>query len=506
MTPRLLVFFVDGGTWTLLKPWMEQGKLPAFARLARDGATATLESVIPTETSYATAAFALGKHPAALGAFAPGSRGLIPATSEGFSGTRLWEALGEAGHRTLVMDFPGTWPPRTVNGVLFTGFFTPEDAEDHIVPPEIRARYPDYPRGGSELVRMLDQGKDALRDKVFEVTRRRFAAFRDACRREPYAFACFYVKGTDLLQHYFWDDPATLLDYWTAVDGMLAEALADGWTHVLVASDHGFDAAPRTTFSTNRWLADEGFLRLTARSGAGGAVRRFLAAHPGLARAYYQARHRLVGSRPAARTAVAADHLVEKAEGSGTVSKDVDVAKSAAYAPGGALNGKGIYLNRTATPPGSSAYDELRERIMARLAAVRLGDAPAFRAVLRGEDAYPGTEPAAIPDIVLQPVPGLFVEARVGRAAIGPRETRSRALGHHLASPDGILICRGPDIAPGERGTVSILDMYPTVLAWYGVGGPADLSGAAVPSLLGRAHVSAADDAAARRAIGELDL
>lgn len=509
MNPRVLVFFVDGGTWTLLRPGIERGLLPTMARLAREGASATLESVMPTETSFATAAFALGKHPAALGAFSAGAKTSHPVTSDRFHGKRIWERLGEAGLRSIVVDFPCTWPPRPFSGVLFTGFFTPDDARDFAFPPYIAERYPNYPRGGIEVLKWIRSGRDILIQKAYELTKERFDAFRDACRREAFSFSCFYVKATDILQHYLWDDKDELLRFWSFVDSLLLEALNDGWTHVLIASDHGFDKAPRMAFFTNRWLADEGYLqpRIITGGKIGGVVRRFFGRHRTMARLYYRTRDRFVGNQAGDKeVAVQTYHTLEGHPGSGNVSKHIDFLKSDAYAPGGALHGKGIYLNRERYPVGSQGYEELRKRITERLVALRFEDGTAFQRVMRGEESYPGSDPHEIPDIVLVPHPQLFVEDRLGSQFLGPREIKSRAQGHHLGSPDGILICAGPGIHAGDLGRVSILDLYPTILQWYGIPVPGDINGNAIPGLGGVTTTPVAQDQSVREALSSIKL
>lgn len=509
MTPRVLVFFLDGGTWSLLRPGIERGLLPTMANMVSQGAHGILESVVPTETSFATAAFALGKHPAALGAFsASGSRERV-VTSDQFPGKRIWEILGEYGFRSLVMDFPCTWPPRPFDGVLFTGFYTPEHAKDFAFPAAIAERYPSYPRGGIEMLKWLEADRATLLRKEYEITRERFEVFRDACQRENFSFGCFYVKETDILQHYFWDDQEELLKLWAFVDGLLAEALSDGWTHVLVASDHGFDEAPRTAFFTNRWLADEGFLKPRVFTGGrvGGIVRRFFGRHHALARLYYQTRHRLFGSRAAAeRAALKADHLSEEYPGQGSVGGGIDLGRSDAYAPGGALHGKGIYLNRKRFPAGSAGWDAMRRKIMERLESVRFEGSPAFQRIMPGEEVYPSVEAREIPDIVIVPVPRLFVEDRLGDRTMGARETVSRALGHHLSSPDGIVLALGPGIPVCDLGRVSILDLFPTILQWYGLSAPGDINGRTIPGLAWGTITPVVQDQGVREALSSIKL
>lgn len=501
MNPRTLVFFVDGGTWEVLKPAIDAGRLPHFAQLVQQGASAILESVIPTETSYATAAFALGKDPAELGLFQDAS-GRIPITSDHFSGRRLWEVLGEAGIRSLVVDFPCTWPTRPFDGIIFHGFFTPESGSDFVHPVGLAEQYPNYPRGGVEIRDYLKLDKDVLWEKVQAVTTERVRVFRECTSREHVDFGLMYIKATDIIQHYFWNQPERVLAFWEFVDGLLGEILKDGWTHVVVASDHGFANAPRESFSVNRWLADRGYVVLhpLRTSGFESRLRAFLAKRRWLARPFYKIRNWLFPI--AVTTADETDHPV-----SSIMSTQIHVERSRAYAPGGVMHGKGIVLNDALVPRGSVEREALREEIIRELKALQFHGAPAFVSVSHGEDIYPNSP--SIPDIVFLPVPELFVEDRVQATAFGMRDTKSRATGHHLSSRDGLLIMHGPGVIPGRHDRVSILDMFPTLLAHYRLAVPAEYHGKVRTDLLSGLHSAvtrSADDAEARAALNSIDL
>lgn len=47
---RVFVVCVDGGTFDLIRPWVEEGHLPCFQRLMREGVWAELSAEIPPIT------------------------------------------------------------------------------------------------------------------------------------------------------------------------------------------------------------------------------------------------------------------------------------------------------------------------------------------------------------------------------------------------------------------------------------------------------------------------
>src|SRR5437868_5851725 len=62
--PRVFVIALDGGTYDLLGPWMEQGHLPNLKKLYDQGVHGPLESVWPPLTAPAWSSFMTGKNPA----------------------------------------------------------------------------------------------------------------------------------------------------------------------------------------------------------------------------------------------------------------------------------------------------------------------------------------------------------------------------------------------------------------------------------------------------------
>ncbi len=60
---KVLVIGLDGATWDLIKPWVNEGKLPAFRKLMSEGAYGTLKTTIPPITIPAIPSFMTGKNP-----------------------------------------------------------------------------------------------------------------------------------------------------------------------------------------------------------------------------------------------------------------------------------------------------------------------------------------------------------------------------------------------------------------------------------------------------------
>src|SRR4030065_410257 len=140
---RTIVIGLDGATFDLILPWVEQGHLPSFRRLIEEGSWGELESTMPPLTGPAWSSFITGKNPGKHGIYdfmyrdPKGYRSItINATLR--KGPSFWRLLGDQGKRVIVFNVPVTYPPEEVNGIMISGFPTPPKSKDFVYPPELR--------------------------------------------------------------------------------------------------------------------------------------------------------------------------------------------------------------------------------------------------------------------------------------------------------------------------------------------------------------------------------
>ena len=65
----ILIVGLDGATFDLMLPWIEDGYLPNLSQLLAGGARSPLESTIPPITPCAWSSFITGKNPGKHGLF-----------------------------------------------------------------------------------------------------------------------------------------------------------------------------------------------------------------------------------------------------------------------------------------------------------------------------------------------------------------------------------------------------------------------------------------------------
>ncbi len=152
---RVVVLGIDGLDHALLERFMADGRLPNFARLARDGDFAPLQTTMPPLSPVAWSTFITGLDPGGHGIFdfvhrdpatmqpvepfysiAPAGRSLtlgswvLPLGGREVTlyrrGQALWELLDAAGVETTVFRMPVNFPPVETGGRSFAGMGTPD--------------------------------------------------------------------------------------------------------------------------------------------------------------------------------------------------------------------------------------------------------------------------------------------------------------------------------------------------------------------------------------------
>ena len=150
---RLVIVGVDGGDWMNLRPLIDAGELPNFAKLVHDGASGPLRSEEPMLSPLLWTTMATGRLPEQHGvlnftAVDPKTGARAPVSRHNRKVDAFWNMLGDYHHSVDIIGWLATDPAETVDGVMVTDKFgylayVPEDtgaAEDaSVYPPARRA-------------------------------------------------------------------------------------------------------------------------------------------------------------------------------------------------------------------------------------------------------------------------------------------------------------------------------------------------------------------------------
>ena len=513
---RVFVLGLDGATWDMLEPLIQDGVMPNLARLREEGAWGSLRSVFPPLSPVAWTGVMTGKNSGKHGIFEFLEHGHNPLegmvnSSRAIRSKLVWEIAQQYGKKTVAGGVPMSYPPRPAKefpGFFLGDFLSPADSADFTSDPALFAElekavgaYRPWSTsihdGGNEAVVLSDL-------QLF--MEQHLKAIQFMMNRCDWDLFIFDLMATDRLQHELWHVwdlthraaqgreselkalRPKFLEFWQRLDSYIGEIKADlpADTAFLIISDHGFGPIEHYV-NFNVWLLEQGFIALQDsfyvkqkhwfyRKGATPEWMYGLMSRLGL------------GSHRVSRFRGKQDSVMDRLGESLFLSRrHIDWSRTRAYAQG---NFGQIFLNlKGRQPDGCVAPKDARlviEDLKAGLAAIPHPetDKPLVEHVYESDELYHGPYARLAPDLTVVLTDwryrtiGLhdFTTNRVITPAFGPT-------GDHR--PEGILIATGSMIPPGSKlHEVSLLDVAPTVLHLLGVTAPDDMDGRILRELL----------------------
>lgn len=437
-------------------------RMPFVTGLRQTGVWGPLLSTIPPITVPAWTSMMTGLDPGQLGLYGFRNRtrydysSLAVANATGVKAPRLWDILGKAALRSIVLGVPQTYPPKPINGLMVAGFLSPGPESQFTHPPELKARLPELCGGEYQIdvENFREKGPDELKAEIWNMTRRRFALARSLVQESDWDFFMMVEMGPDRLHHGFWGyfDPGHRLyepgnpyekvipDYYGMLDREIESlaGLLPPDTLVLLVSDHG--AQPmQGGLAINEWLMAKGYLKLT-------------------------------NPRP----------------GWGPLKPDmVDWPRTLAWGEGGYYSR--IFLNVDGREPrGALAPDQAEafcRRLKHELESMSGPDGKLMKnRVLVPSQVYRETR-GIPPDLILYPGDLAWRSvAWVGRGQLFTTENDTGS-DHANHAPYGIFAAgvKGKTASGSSlvarQGEFSIFDVAPTVLGWFGLPSPHEMIG-----------------------------
>ncbi len=283
MPDRVLVLGLDCAPPEIV--FARRAELPTLSALMDRGAWGPLRSVTPPITVPAWMCMMTGKNPGRLGLYGFRHRKgnsytdyQIP-TSATVTEPAVWDLIGRAGKRSVVMGLPPTYPPKAIPGIWVCGFLTPPGVPQYTHPPELR-REIDPLVGGEypfDVKNFRTENRDEILADLNRMIEKHFAVAEHLMKTKPWDLFIHMEIGTDRLHHAFWKfhDPKhrayekgnryerVVIDYYKKADAGIARLLeiAGPETAVLVVSDHGAKAMAGC-IAVNDLLRQKGYLTL----------------------------------------------------------------------------------------------------------------------------------------------------------------------------------------------------------------------------------------------------
>jgi predicted AlkP superfamily phosphohydrolase/phosphomutase len=497
---KLLILGLDGGTFDLIHPWVEQGHLPTFARVLEKGAWGYLKSVPNINTAPAWTSFMTGKNPGKHGIFWFAEEGdeagkVRFVTAADRDATSIWRLLSDAGQRVCVLNVPLTYPAEAVNGVMLAGFDAPSTTSTRFAHPEGILTEIQRATGTYLLNAAVDaHARAGRRDRVvgeaLAAEESRLRAALHLMRTEPWDVFMLMIKATDQAAHYLWDIDAAsqegLRPIYEFADRALARLLEEAGEDcgLIVMSDHGMGWRQPAAEFLNDVLAQLGYLQRKTSAGQSSTWRAFRVAK----RLGPRAKGFIKRSLPGAYRRFGYKVRFGSIEWSGTRAY-CDNTRSCIW-----INLRGRNPNGVVEPDDyKTLVEELRE-VLLNLVDPATGE-PVAEAVWTPEEIYAGPHTEQAPDLQIdwryvRPAAGLAYDGRFGRArsASSAKGTMNELTGAHR--PLGVLIAHGHQFARGRIEGARLEDLAPTILHVRGLAIPDDMDGRVLTEALAEPHSS----------------
>lgn len=469
---QTIVLGLDGATWDVLNPLIEDSELPNLETLVDTGYSGTLESTFPPITAPAWLSMATSNNPGKTGVFyflnreSSDGYDFKSFGSEKFRGKSFWDILDSQGQSVGVFNYPMLYPPYDVNGFMVSGMVSPED--ETITYPETLKQELDEVTDGYEVKvpyadpKYLDRPDELFTDLI-RVLEKRGEAMEYLLREKNPDVFFGVISVTDWAQHYFWryhdknhvlydpdsDHEDKLKRVWQKVDevvGNINEFVKEEDATLFIVSDHGFGPVNHT-FRVNNWLTQKGF-----RKEKKGLTPRKI-------RTKYFPYIRSIGERVVSVVPQLNDIAVSAGKRiRGSPSEEIDWEESTAFASKQGFASGLIYVLSDDSTDRESVVSELNELENEHRDKINVD-------IYAPDDLYHGENTKLAPDI-------LFVVNNY-ECAVDPRTTtgdqdlvnkppsESRSGGHRS---EGIYLLAGKGSNSGNGEKADILDVAPTIL------------------------------------------
>lgn len=475
MNRKVLIIGIDGGTWKLLTPAMDQGYMPHLKGLLSEGASGILESTLPALTPAAWGSFQTGLNPGANGVFDFSFWDRINKKIQYVSSTSLqptiWDIASSTGKRVGLINVPMTYPPRKINGCMVTGILTPSLQSNFTYPPELKnellKEVPDY-----HIFNLKNIIKDSQHQQIDRFVEQMVTTIESRTRAAKFilnqsAFDIFMVhfQATDVIQHAMWgylDQTHPMYEsekckfifnaFYKTLDQQIQllrevfEESAGPDYATLIISDHGFETHNKR-INLGNWLCQEGFLKLNPQPSRPKLLKRLT---------------KKLGIGQFLKRFISATAVKKMEESLGLSTARFMWRDSQAFSIG--RSGEGfLYLLEA----NASQRQRTASVLIEKLKEIRdpQTNSPVATSIYRKEEIFHGEALDPMPDIVIEPASGYsFTGAYQPNQGLFHKVCSGSDFHIGKHNKEGVIFVAGKHIRPQRSINAHLIDIAPTLL------------------------------------------
>jgi len=266
---KTVIIGIDGVPFSLMDDLSRNGVMPYFKTLREEGIFKKMRSSVPEISSVSWSSIITGKNPGEHSIFGftdmlEGSYTLSFPHFVKLKAPPFWQRDGTF----IIINVPSTYPAPAVNGVLISGFISP-DLERAVYPPEY-----------VDVLKSFDYRIDVDTKKARKSTQLLFKELFDALESRIKTCQYFWEKmdwdvfmivftGSDRLEHFLWhayqdkthEYYKRFLEFFTRIDEAVKDIAGkmDKEDSLIMVSDHGMEGITANV-NVNCFLEEKGFL------------------------------------------------------------------------------------------------------------------------------------------------------------------------------------------------------------------------------------------------------
>ncbi len=483
MKSKVCLIGLDGFDPTLLEKW--ESELPNITRMRREGAYCRIESTIPNITPTAWSSIITGVGPGNHGIYGFGIRHgkeyyESPVTAVDRKAKTILRILSDRGKKVISINFPVTYPPEEVNGIIISGRPVPGEESDFVRPKELKK---EILKRGYKIYIGKKRGypKEELWEEIKNTTEKQRRVINWLLEKE-WDYFQFVLQAADVTGHLFWNycdekHPQfveskfkdALLEIYKEFDKIVGEVLEKlpKNAYAIVLSDHGHGACIREVM-INKWLADNGYLKFKEKEEKNllkklgikkEGIRYLLEKIIGQGRT--KGLYKWLEKNPLGKTLIKAAWALP----SENVSiSNVDWPNTKAFCRSQGL----IYINTKKDfaqgTVGKKEKKEIIKQLKRELKELKFEGKPIVKEVLEKNEVYKGKFLDQAPDLIIKTseefeIPGLELEKKNTDSYFRLPERPGK---HRL---HGVFIAKGNGIKPATLlHKKKLIDLMPTIL------------------------------------------
>jgi predicted AlkP superfamily phosphohydrolase/phosphomutase len=397
--------------------------------------------------------------------------------------------LNENDKKTIIVNFPFSYPPEKVNGLMISGLGSPGMESNFTYPnslkQELLANVPDYRIDVNVEEFYLNHASVFVKD-IYHLTEARKRSVLYLMEEKDWDFFMVVFVGSDRLQHFLWDTQLqmntskgtmkynVILKYYELIDSIIGEILQklDENTINLIVSDHGFTQVKRD-FYINNWLKSIGLLDLKSQgSFSAWLIKRGITTESSNAALmrhahskWYKILHKLIPKRLISFFALNLSNIRKYCNWQKTKAFSYSLTGQSIR-----INLKGREKNGIVNP---EEYNDLRDSIAFKLS--KLTDPETGKKIVsqiyKREEIYEGPYIMDAPDLLIQLNDGFAMFGGFGNGIFSSKKDQAQksmneSNGHIWKAAhdiNGVFMSFGNDIRPVQV-EATVMDIAPTIL------------------------------------------